>query len=521
MPRTVPSPTLGSLLRPGDLNAFFGLMVDNMTQLVILAAILTGVFGMPREIILHRMIPGSAMAVLAGDLITVWLALRLARRTGRTDVTAMPLGIDTPSLFAFTFGIIGPAYLATKDAILTWQISMAVVILTGLLKITASFIGPSLRQLLPRAALLGPIAAVAIIFIAFFPALKIIETPMVGLLSLSIILIAFIGKIRLPGHVPAALAAVVLGTGLYYLLMAAGLALPPTPHAEDGLYIALPLPSLGFITGLPHLAPYLALALPFALVVVVGGIDVTESAAVAGDDYDTRSILLTDGLATCLGGLFGGVVQTTPYIGHPAYKQMGGGAGYTLATALFIGLGGIFGYLGWLVDHLPEAAVAPILIFIGVEIFAQAFHATPSAHYQAVAFGLVPVLANLVLLQSNALLGGLGKTTADLTGEAAGSYQALVLLGNGFIITSLLWAAALSKIIDHRLRTAAGYMAAAAGASLIGLIHSPHPDGRLFWPHVWPHVWPVSAPDAAPLLMSIAYLLVAGVLFALSPRPGR
>lgn len=512
MARPTP-PTLRSLLRPGDLNAFFGLMVDNMTQLVMLAAILTGVFGMPREIILHRMIPGSAIAVLAGDLLTVWLALRLARRTGRTDVTAMPLGIDTPSLFAFAFGIIGPAYLATKDATLTWQIAMAVIILAGLLKIAASFIGPTVRQLLPRAALLGPIAAVAIIFIAFFPSLKIIDAPMVGLLSLAIILTAFVGKLRLPGNVPAALAAVALGTGLYYLLMAAGLTPPPPHHAEEGLRIALPLPSLEFLAGLPHLVPYLALALPFALVVVVGAIDVTESAAVAGDDYDTRSILLIDGLATCLGGLFGGVVQTTPYIGHPAYKQMGGGAGYTLATALFIGLGGMLGYLGWLVDRLPEAAVAPILIFIGVEIFAQAFHATPAAHYQAVAFGLIPVLANLVLLQSNSLLGGLGKAAADLTGEAARGYHALVLLGNGFIITSLLWMAALSKIIDHRLRTAAAYMAAAAGASLVGLIHSPFADGRLFPP------W--APPDATPWLMAAAYLLVAGVLLALSPRAGR
>ncbi len=506
-------PTLRSLLRPGDLNAFFGLMVDNMTQLVMLTAILTGVFGMPREIILHRMIPGSAVAVLAGDLMTVWLALRLARRTGRTDVTAMPLGIDTPSLFAFAFGIIGPAYLVTQDAILTWQISMAVVILTGLLKIAASFIGPALRHLLPRAALLGPIAAVAIIFIAFFPSLKIIDTPVIGLLSLAIILAAFIGKIRLPGNVPAALAAVALGTGLYYLLMAAGLIPPPMHHAEEGLHIALPLPSLGFLTGLPHLIPYLALALPFALVVVVGGIDVCESAAVAGDDYDTREILLTDGLATCLGGLFGGVVQTTPYIGHPAYKQMGGGAGYTLATALFIGLGGVLGYLGWLVDRLPEAAVAPILIFIGIEIFAQAFHATPAVHYQAVAFGLIPVLANLVLLQSNALLGGLGKAASDLAGEAAHGYHALVLLGNGFIITSLLWAAMLSKLIDHRLRVAAGYMAVAAGASLVGLIHSPYADGRLFWP------W--ATPDTTPGLMATAYLLVAGVLLALASRAGR
>ena len=33
----------------------------------------------------------------------------------------------------------------------------------------------------------------------------------------------------------------------------------------------------------------------------------------------------------------------TPYIGHPAYKAMGGRAAYTLATAIFIGGAGVFG----------------------------------------------------------------------------------------------------------------------------------------------------------------------------------
>ena len=50
----------------GDVNAFFGLMLDNMSDLVIMAAILMGVFKMPREIVLYRMVPGSAAGVLVG-----------------------------------------------------------------------------------------------------------------------------------------------------------------------------------------------------------------------------------------------------------------------------------------------------------------------------------------------------------------------------------------------------------------------------------------------------------------------
>ncbi len=89
---------------------------------------------------------------------------------------------------------------------------------------------------------------------------------------------------------------------------------------------------------------YLPVAIPLALATVVGGIDCTESAAAAGDDYPTGQIIATEGLATIVGALFGGVIQSTPYIGHPAYKAMGGRSAYTLATALFVGAAGIFGY---------------------------------------------------------------------------------------------------------------------------------------------------------------------------------
>ncbi len=86
-------------LRAGDLNAFIGLALDNLSKLVILWGLLVGIFRFPPDLVLHRMIPGTAIGVLIGDRIYTWMAFRLARQTGRDDVTAMPLGIDTASLF--------------------------------------------------------------------------------------------------------------------------------------------------------------------------------------------------------------------------------------------------------------------------------------------------------------------------------------------------------------------------------------------------------------------------------------
>ncbi|MBZ5514734.1 MAG: hypothetical protein LAN62_07795 [Acidobacteriia bacterium] len=123
--------------------------------------------------------------------------------------------------------------------------------------------------------------------------------------------------------------------------------------------------------------------------------------------------------------------------------------------------------------------MAPILIFIGLEIMAQAFDATPKHHHKAVALAFIPLIAYLVLIQVNSFLQG---GASKLTGELAHTYGALVTLSNGFILTSLLWASALACIIDKKLNKAAIFMGVAAFFSLFGIIHSPYDNGKLFLP---------------------------------------
>ena len=146
------------------------------------------------------------------------------------------------------------------------------------------------------------------------------------------------------------------------------------------------------------------MAIPLALATVVGGIDCTESAASVGDEYPTGQIIAAEGFSTLVGGLFGGVIQSTPYIGHPAYKAMGARSAYTLATALFVGAAGIFGFFDWIFFFIPKAVIFPILIFVGLEITSQSFHATPVRHYPAVALACVPALAYLAVLSYKQLL---------------------------------------------------------------------------------------------------------------------
>ena len=512
---------------PGDINAFFGLILDNVVNLAILAGILVGAFGFPADVVYRRMFPGTALGVMIGDLAYTWLAFRLAKRTGRSDVTAMPLGLDSPSTIGMAFAVLGPAFVAAKGrmdvddaAILAWQVGMAAMVLIGIFKLGMTFVGDRIRRWVPQAGLLGSIGGVGIALLGALQLGEVFSEPIAGMVALGLILYALVARIRLPFRAPEVLASVVVGAVIYYGLALAGLAVHDVALPAANFPVALPAPTLGFLEGLPIvIREYIPLALPFAILTVIGGIDVTESARVAGDEYETRDILLVEAIATLVAGLFGGVSQTTPYIGHPAYKAMGGRAAYTLATGLVVGLGGVLGYIAFIADALPRAVLAPILVFIGLEITGQSFLAPPRRHAAAVTLAVLPSVAQLVVIFLSQVHGGALMTAAldpAAAAQATGitnlafirTCGVMIMLANGFILTALLWGSAVAFLIDRQVGRASLVLVACGALAFFGFIHSVLPSGGVYLP------WTISTP--LPYHWAVGYVLLAAVLVAMS-----
>jgi len=530
-----PSATRYRWATAGDVNAFFGLMLDNVMNLVILAGILIFVFGFPEDLVYRRMFPGTALGVMFGDLVYTWMAFRLAKKEGRSDVTAMPLGLDAPSTIGMAFTVLGPAYLAAKArmpahdaAIAAWQVGMACMILIGLFKVGMSFVGGAIQKTMPGAGLLGSLAGIGIALMGVLQLGDILLEPVVGMISLCIIFYALIARLRLPFNAPGVLASVMVGAGVYYLMRALGVLQHPLPPPTLSFPIGFPIPSLGFVHGMQvALTQYIPMAIPFAILTVVGGINVTESARLAGDDYRTRDILLTEAIATLIAGVCGGVSQSTPYIGHPAYKAMGGRAAYTLVCALFVGLGGMLGYIPLMAKILPLACLAPILIFVAYDIVAQSFHATPPSHAAAVCFAIFPSVAQLLritldkanstgLFLRSALEPAVVAEQAKIPLGFADNFGVFVMLANGFILTAMLWGAFLAFLIDHRFAASSVTLAICSALSFFGVIHSVLPTGGIYLP------WSAALHGSvAPYHWAAAYALVAIMIAALGATRGR
>jgi len=233
----------------------------------------------------------------------------------------------------------------------------------GGLKLVLAFAGDWVRRLVPARHFSGPSAGVAgfahrVLAVSQVFAIRWSASP-----SLTIVLVPLVGRVRLPGLAPGPSRSGAGGRAIFWIRAAMG-AGPASLAAPSGLaLLSLPWPTLAWV---PVFGEALALPVPRGALRSGHGdrryrqyrVRDRRRRRVPG-----RDILLTEAVATMARDCAAALVQNTPYIGHPAYKAMGAAPGTTLATAIVI---------GWVRrranfragECAPEAAVAPILIFI-------------------------------------------------------------------------------------------------------------------------------------------------------------
>lgn len=464
---------------PGDWNGFFGLFTNVALNVIVLTGLCLGVVKMPDGIVFGRVLPALGIALPIGNLFYAWLAYQLAKKEGRSDVTALPYGPSVPHMFIVVFLVMLPTYLKTNDAILAWQAGLAWAFIIGCVILLGAFIGPTLRKYTPRAAMLGALAGISIAFISMRPAFLSWQIPWLSFISLAIILVSWCAGVRLPGGIPGGLAAVVIGTVLGWLATLTGIDHVMDPAALSGAIakfgVHAPIPSLDFMAGLRDIGPLLVIAVPLGIYNFTEGMNNVESAAAAGDEYNLRQVLVADGVGALAGALLGSPFPPAVYIGHPGWKAVGGRIGYSFATGVVISLVCFTGLTALLLAVVPLVSILPILLYIGLVIGAQAFESTPSRHAPAVILAMLPNIASWAQNQIDGALGAAGTSAAQVGfDKLAGHgviYQGLQLFGGGGTLTGLMLGATAAFIIDRSFNRAAVYAAGSAVLAYFGVIN--------------------------------------------------
>ncbi len=484
----------------GDLDGFFGLALDNLVQLLLIDTLCRFVLGFPPELVYGRVLPGAAVSLLVGNLYYAWQAKRIAGREGRTDVCALPYGINTVSLFGHVFLVMLPAKLGAEAAGLpdparvAWLAGLAATLGSGLIEAGGALVAERVRKATPRAALLSTLAGIALSFIALGFLFRTFARPEVGLATLGVVLLTYFGRVKFRGGLPGGLVAVLLGAALGW-----GTGIAPVGAAPPPPSLHLPVPVLGeLVESLPFVLPYLAVIVPMGLFNLVGSLQNIESAEAAGDRFPTAPSLAVNGAGSLVAALFGSVFPTTIYIGHPGWKAMGARAGYSALNGVFVTVVCLSGTLAHIAWAVPIEAGMAIVLWIGIVITAQAFTATPARHAPAVVLGLLPgVGAWGALMAKNGLrAAGYGTEqpfTEDLVGKFAASdtwIHGAFALEQGFIFTAMVLAAMTVHVIERQFRAAALWAGLGALLSATGLAHAyqfTFGDAAMALQPAWPH----------------------------------
>jgi AGZA family xanthine/uracil permease-like MFS transporter len=472
---------------PGDWNAFFGFGTNILVNLLTLTGLLRLVLKMPDALVFGRILPATGLMLCLSTLYYAWLAWKLAKKTGRTDVCALPSGISVPHMFVVTFVIMLPISLKTGDPVKGWEAGLTWVFIQSFVLMIGGFIAPVIRKITPRAALLGTLAGVSITFIAMRPALEMFMTPLIGVSCFAIILLSWFGGVRYRG-IPAGLIAIAVGSVIAWGSTAlgfnyGGLSLKGLADSFVNFGFRIPLPAFGHLfSGFQFLGVLLVTAVPFGIYDLVEAIDNVESAAVAGDSFPTTRVLTADGVISLIGCLMGNPFINAVYIGHPGWKAMGGRIGYSAATGLTVIVLCWFGVISLLLALVPVVAIIPILLYIGMLIGSQAFQETPRSHAPAIMLALIPNLASWAVGQINGALSAAGMGVGGLTHEQLAAliarmknegvlYHGLQVLGGGAILGGLILGAIAVCIIDRNFRKASGFALAGAILTFFGFMH--------------------------------------------------
>jgi AGZA family xanthine/uracil permease-like MFS transporter len=496
---------------PGDWNAFFGFGTNILVNMLVLTGLLRFVLKMPDAIVFGRILPALGLMMCLSTFYYAWLAYRLAQKTGRDDVCALPSGVSVPHMFVVTFVIMLPITIKTGDPLKGWSAGLVWVFFQSFILMIGGFIAPYIRKVTPRAALLGALAGVSITFISMRPALEMYITPVIGIVCFAVIMVSWFGGFKYPKGIPAGLVAIAAGMviawgstliGIGY----GGMSIANFAGAFANFGFSVPIPAVGTVfSGFEFLGVILVTAIPFGIYDLVEAMDNVESAEAAGDPYPTTRVLTADGVVSLIGCLMGNPFINAVYIGHPGWKAMGGRIGYSAAVGVMVIVLSWFGIIAVMSALIPLVAISPILLYIGMLIGAQAFQETPKAHAPAVVLALVPNIAAWGKVLVDGALGAAGTNAAtvglDKLGQVGVLYRGLELLGGGAILAGVTLGAIATFIIDKKFLEASAFALAGAVLTFFGFMH-----GESVGLAVTPSV-------------ALAYALMAAFLFWLSRAP--
>jgi AGZA family xanthine/uracil permease-like MFS transporter len=457
-------------LTRGDFDTTLVQVGFNLAQMVIPVFLLLPV-GIPAAFSVAHLLPGYALGFLIGSLGLTRMAVNLARREERADVTAHVYGNNVPAIIAYTLSIMLPVYLQGHDAVRAWETGAAAVVWTGIIKLAAAPFAKAIRRIIPAPAAMTVFGAAMYSYLALVLLQRVFDRPVVGLVALGIVVTTVLAGVpitryRIPPFLVAWIVPLIVALSIGYV-----------HPAWNGLSFERPWSLMPEPVRAMSLAlPYLSVIAPMAIYQVLQDIASVAGASAAGDDYDPRGVLAWDGLGTLACGLAGSVITPVVYAMHPPYKAIGARIAFALWTPVVF-LAVVMSGLAIFVSQLfPWPILAAIIAYVSVGVGMATVRRVDPKYLSVVLLGFVLPAGAVVATAMNSALPALQLSAANPGVQTALNrsiyWSSIQGLGNGFLFLVLVVASLLAETVDRRFGRAAVWCLVAALFSWLGLMHS-------------------------------------------------
>lgn len=477
-------------IQRGDLDAFFGLFLNNLINILLVTNLCLFVLKFSTDLVFQRVLPGLALGMLMGNFWFYLEARKLAKANPGTRVCALPYGVNLLPIFLFTFYVMYPAQQfalaqgmspdAANEA--AWLAGIIGCVLSGTAELLSAVVAPWIRKNLPPAATLTALAAIGLLFIGADYFTRSYHYPLVGIPVLFLMIYLYAGKVRLRFGLPAGFIILLLGValawGCYWLGLDGPVDAMTVVAFEPGIY--LPQFSLTDFSLLSQVWSRMDVLVPIALFSTLGSIVVVEAARSAGDDFSMRGALTVNGVGSIAAGAFGSPYPTTLYVGHVAWKAVGAGPAYSIMSGTVLALLCFTGSFALVAQVIPIEAGMAILVWVGVSVCGQAISDVDKRYAPAIALGLLPGVAafSATLMLRTLTAAGMGSESEPLTQEFMTGLAdnnifttGIFALEKGWMMTSLLVTAIAVASIDRQFKTVIVWLAGAALLALTGISH--------------------------------------------------
>jgi AGZA family xanthine/uracil permease-like MFS transporter len=454
----------------GDIDTTIAHLGFNLAQSVIPVFLLAPV-GIPIAFSVERLLPGYALGFLIGSGGLCALAIGLARRQGRDDVTAHVYGNNVPAIITYALSIMLPVYLQTHDAMQAGDVGAAAVVWTGIVKLLAAPFARAFRRFVPVPASMTVFGAAMYSYLALVLLQRIFDHPLVGIIALMIVAAGVLARVpitkwRIPPFLAAWAIPLLVGVGIGYI-----------HPVWQGMSFQLPfVVSAGPLRALALALPYMSVIAPIAIYQVLQDVAGVEGAAAAGDDYDARAVVAWDGIGTLAAGLAGSVITPVVYAMHPAYKGIGARIGFAFWTPVIYLLVVVSGLTLYIAQLFPWSILSAMIAYVSIGVGMATLARVDRKYLSAVLLGFVLPAGAVVAAAVNSAIPALRLSAANPEVQAAlnGSiyWSSVQGLGNGFLFLVLVVAALVTEMIDRNFGRAAVWCLIAAGFSWLGLMHS-------------------------------------------------